>query len=1119
MEGLSEALRVGYLVVVALLAAASIWQWRRRKHPGAGWVAAAFAGLAWVSFAGRLPEPGDNVVLLWLEKVPLALAIAFPYFLYRFGATFVSRRRWMDGAVTAFTVALVAWTLLLPDLSFGGDGPRPLWARVYVAVALANWLVLPLIVAVQLWRAGRGQGLVARSRMRTLSVASALLSAAVLGSASGDDRVPALQVAVRLVVLVSTVLFFLGFWPPRWLRGAWRRPVEASLLEGLPTLLVARTTEEVARHVLTRAVDIVGAAGGELRGTDDAVLAERGERLAHGATSEIGLDFTFGSLRVWGSRYAPFFAQDEVDIVRSLGALAELAFARVTFDEQQARIASIVDSSRDAIFGESLDGTILSWNAGAEALYGYRADEAVGQPVTILAHPDNPGEIDEIQQRVRRGESVSRHEAVRRTKYGTDVEVSLTVSPIRNADGAVIGASAIARDISERRQMERELERAHAEAVEASRLKSEFLATMSHEIRTPMNGVIGMTGLLLATDLSSEQREYAETVRRSGEALLTVINDILDFSKIEAGKLEFEVIDFGVGTTVEEVADLLSGPADEKGLELITVVDPDVPPVVGGDPGRLRQVLMNLAGNAVKFTDEGEVVLRAQLAEDDADSVVVRFAVTDTGIGIPAEAQSRMFASFSQADASTTRRYGGTGLGLAISKQLVSLMGGEIGLESEVGKGSTFSFTARFSKRDATEAPATEGDDIDLSGRHVLVVDDNATNRMLVRQLLRRWGSDPVVATDGPEALQLLVAAAEEGNPFDVALLDFHMPGMDGIELATAIRDDPRLRSVRLLLLTSSSQKGQAAAARAAGIDAWLNKPLREWALRRSLATALGLAAASQARPTGHALAEPSRVMRVLVVDDNVVNQKVATRMLEVLGHTVDTAANGEEAVHGVSRLPYDLVLMDVQMPVMDGYEATAAIRALDGPAARTPIVAMTAGAMKGDEEKCLAAGMNAYISKPIRIEDLAQAVQRWAASGDGDAPPPPAEEPPTAPRSALLDTRVLDRMSEAGRRKGRDLLAEFVPLFLETAEEQLQRMNDALTDGDVAEAGRVAHSLKGSSGTLGVVGVARLCEDIEGCAQRDDLDAARALYPRLADVFAGSAAALRGRITAAPPP
>ncbi len=672
----------------------------------------------------------------------------------------------------------------------------------------------------------------------------------------------------------------------------------------------------------------------------------------------------------------------------------------------EERFRKIFSHSNDAIF--LIDPELLvitDVNTRACTMLGYPKAELCQLSVSSI-HPTEMDELGAFFEQVQQDGHGWTDRLTCRMKSGEVLLAEISAS-IMTSDGTT-NLVALVRDITQRKEAEHALQQAKNAAERAARAKSEFLATMSHEIRTPMNGIIGMTGLLLDTALDAEQLQFAETVRSSGEALLTIINDILDFSKIEAGKLDFETIDFDLRVSLEDTLDLLAEKAGSKNLELIGCVDARVPTALRGDPGRFRQILLNLIGNAIKFTSAGDVVIRIGLLEENTETVTIKVAVKDSGIGIAPNVQEHLFQPFQQADSSTTRQFGGTGLGLAICKQLVELMGGTIGVDSQIWQGSTFWFTAKFLKQsqELQESFSTKA----LHNLKVCCVDDHPVNRLLLEEYAKGWGLQPASVSTPAEALQLMQQAQEQGQPFDIAIIDMAMPGMDGFTLAREIKANPQLATIRLVLLSSLGQRGDAQEAKATGFSGYLTKPIRQNVLKHTLETIMGFETEKLhhsetpvvTRFTSLESSSGSR-RRILIVDDHQVNQQLAVMMIERLGHKADVAANGLEAVEACTTIPYDIVFMDCHMPVMDGYEATRVIRKAErekleersqegktsavnlafpsSHVSHIPIIAMTANAMPEDRERCLQAGMDDYLTKPIRPDALSQAIEKWLSA------------------------------------------------------------------------------------------------------------------------------------------
>jgi len=655
-------------------------------------------------------------------------------------------------------------------------------------------------------------------------------------------------------------------------------------------------------------------------------------------------------------------------------------------------LRGLLDACPDSIYFKDRDSRMLKVSRSLAARIGLSdPSEAVGKTDADFFGVEHAAAAWEDEQRIMRsGEALISKMEVEKWLDGQERWLITTKMPLKDAAGDVVGTFGVSRDITELKRAEAELAVARDIALESARLKAEFLANMSHEIRTPLNAVVGMSGLLLDTKLDPEQQDFANTIRTSADLLLSIINDILDFSKIEAGKMAIETVDFDVTQVLEETADLVADSAQSKGIELATWIPPAVPRHVVGDPGRLRQVLANLVSNAVKFTERGEVVLQVEPARETEHDVSLRFEVRDTGIGISPEAQARLFNAFTQADGSTTRRYGGTGLGLAISKQLVSLMGGTIGCESTHGRGSTFWFTLTLDKQAGVPVRSSRtAHPASIERVRVLIVDDNQTNRDILRRQLVAWKMPNGSAASGPEGLDRLREAVAAGDPYRIVILDMQMPDMDGMSVARAIKADPVLKQTRIVVLTSLAYHPDEADFRRIGIAAYLTKPVKQSRLFDCLATVMsdGAGAAERAaadRSAPSAVLASQKTMRVLLAEDNATNQKVVLRQLLKLGVTADAVADGAEVLSAIRHAPYDVILMDCQMPNVDGYEATRRIRERERSHPKGPrhyIIAVTAHALEGDRDRCIAAGMDDYLSKPIRPDELLKVLERYTAT------------------------------------------------------------------------------------------------------------------------------------------
>jgi two-component system sensor histidine kinase/response regulator len=772
-----------------------------------------------------------------------------------------------------------------------------------------------------------------------------------------------------------------------------------------------------------------------------------------------------------------------------------------TSESKNKLLATIVEQSSEAIWTKDLTGLITSWNSGAAAMFGYPPNEVVGHAVNV--GESTPEEEKERTRRLVAGEKFS-YDARAMTRSRTAIDIQVAVAPLLDDTNQCVGRICVARDVTQHKRSEEALRLAREAAESASHAKSSFLARMSHEIRTPMNGVLGMTELLLETGLSATQRKYAETVQRSGQNLLGIINDLLDFSKIEAGKLELENTDMDLRRTIEDIVDLLAERAHVKGLELACSIPPDLTTQIRGDPLRLGQVLTNLVGNAIKFTEQGAVVIRVASVDETPNTVTMRFEVSDTGTGISPEAQSRIFEEFAQGDGSTTRKHGGSGLGLAICKQLVEMMGGSIHVESALGAGSTFWFTSAFQKQDALPEEDSRAAPMGmLTGVRALIIESNSVNRGILNVQMSNWGMTNHAASTPEQAVDMLSQAAARGAPYDIAIIDLGLPGMDALELARKIRARAAIAKVRLVLLTR--RQADFNEARGAGIDACLAKPVRQTSLYECLVNVMAgapqetVAEPTVSKPVAAALGDVRG--NILLVEDNLINQQVALGILQIQGYNVTVVNNGKEALDAHAQSAFDLILMDCHMPEMDGFEATKEIRGREssGVAKRVPIVALTANAMAQDREECLNAGMDDHLSKPFSMLTLQNMLDRWmphaapaqsqAAESAGRAPVKPAE---------VIERQVLEQLGKVLTNGKAELLTRVLNLYLTESPKLMHKLKQASAKGEASEIVRNAHSLKSSSANVGAMGLSRYCADIEASARRGDTEEARKIFARI---------------------
>ncbi len=806
-----------------------------------------------------------------------------------------------------------------------------------------------------------------------------------------------------------------------------------------------------------------------------------------------------GGEEIWASvTKVPIYSQGGTvaGIVGLSRDITQLKQTEQALRQAEEKYRAIYENSVEGIFQTTRDGHFISANPSLARMYGYGSPEELVTALTDIEHQlyVDPNRREVFSKAIREHGEVSGFESQAYRKDKSVIWISESARTVKDSAGAFLYYEGIVEDITARKQADLDRDQAREAALESARTKAQFLANMSHEIRTPMNAIMGMSGLLADTRLTKEQREYVETIKTSTDNLLDIINDILDFSKIEAGKLTLEVIDFDLRETVESTVEMLAERAHKKNIELACLMEANVPEQVRGDPVRIRQVLANLLSNAVKFTDRGEVVVRVSKLEEPGGNTMALFEVTDSGVGITPEAMSRIFQEFTQADGSTTRKYGGTGLGLTISKQLVSLMHGEIGVDSTPGQGSRFWFKLPLAKQaDATDADSAGRSDEKLAGLRVLLVEANSTQRRILKELLQHWRVECNEANDSTKALQMAQESRRAGTPYPLILIDVDLPDVDGLSLAQTLKNDPELSSSRIVMLTTLLNRLSISTMQATGISACLIKPVRQSRLEECLVdvmsasgavTAQPLLDAAGATPSTTDLRAAANSVRILLAEDNLVNQRVALKQLKKLGFSADAVSNGNEVLSALQRVPYEIIIMDCQMPELDGYEVTRRIRQGGSDSyihlkSAPYIIALTANALQGDRERCLALGMNDYLTKPLHLRDLDAVLQRALLRIQ---PPLPTALPSAAPdpQPDSLDRSIINGLKELREAGQPDPLRELIELFLKDAHPRLLTMAEAASEGDLPKVASASHTLKGSASNLGARRLANLCATLE---------------------------------------